>query len=990
MHKSPHFNTIGQIYHDFKVTKITDIDELHCQLIELVHIPSGAQVMHIANDDPENLFCLSFQTVPTTSNGVAHVLEHTVLCGSEKYPVKDPFFTMQRRSLNTFMNALTGADFTCYPASSQVPKDFYNLLEVYLDAVFHPNLNNLSFQQEGHRLEFANPDDPASLLEYKGIVFNEMKGAMSGPSTRLNEAISQALFPDLTYGINSGGDPKVIPTLTYQQLCDFHKLYYHPSHCLFFFYGNLPLENHLDFIASNVLTGIAQHPPLSPIPRQPRFKKPKRLALPYPIPPDDDINDKALIAFGWLTCNILEQQDLLALSILEIILMDTDASPLKRALLKSGFCKQASCYMDDEISEVPLIISLKGCNAEHAESLEKVIFATLHEIVRDGISLELVENAMHQLEFFRSEITGDHAPFGLSLFMRSALLKQHNGPSESGLKIHTLFDEVRRRNLENPQYFTDLIQKYILDNTHFVRITLIPDKELAAQEHAQELAVLAAIEKKLTPQQRQNIVKNAAELAEFQNKQENEDIEVLPKVTLSDVPHDSRTFSLTNEKVGNLEVFHHNCFTNEIVYADLIFSLPAIAEADLPYVRLLTTLMPQMGCGGRDYGKNLEYIQAHTGGLHATLAFHLQASDHTQFSPSLYIKGKALHRKVPSLFALFNDLATSIDFSDVSRLKEVIHKQHAAQQSHFAQNSLKYAINLSAIGLDEASRIANLWYGLEYYETIKELSQNFHQHESWLVEKLNFLKQQILGNDSPNLVISSDASMYDTLKGHGFYGLKDLATTRGKPWNSNYPMVPSRSQGRFIASPIAFTSKVFKTVSYTHPDSPALNIASYLFDNLTLHTRLREQGGAYGGGAVSTPMAGNFYFYSYRDPNIVSTLDAFEESIQLILKGKFDSSDIEEAKLEMVQALDSPVAPGSRADLAYGWKREGKTTEVRQAFRDRTLSLTRKDIIKAVERHVVSAFNEAATVVFGGKELLEKENAKLVAAGKKPLPLETV
>jgi len=208
MHKSPHFNTIGQIYHDFKVTKINDIHELHCQLIELVHLPTGAQVIHIANDDPENLFCLSFQTIPTTSNGVAHVLEHTVLCGSQKFPVKDPFFTMQRRSLNTFMNALTGADFTCYPASSQVPTDFYNLLDVYLDAVFHPNLNKLSFLQEGHRLEFANSTDPSSPLEYKGIVFNEMKGAMSGPSTRLNEAISQALFPDLTYGINSGGDPK--------------------------------------------------------------------------------------------------------------------------------------------------------------------------------------------------------------------------------------------------------------------------------------------------------------------------------------------------------------------------------------------------------------------------------------------------------------------------------------------------------------------------------------------------------------------------------------------------------------------------------------------------------------------------------------------------------------------------------------------------------------------------------------------------------------
>lgn len=982
--KSPHFNTVGQKYHHFIVTKISDIHELHCQLIELIHEPTGAKVMHLSNDDPENTFCLSFQTIPDTSNGVAHILEHTVLCGSKKFPVKDPFFAMQRRSLNTFMNALTGADFTCYPAASQVPGDFYNLLDVYLDAVFHPFLNELSFLQEGHRLEFSDPIDPATPLEFKGVVFNEMKGAMSNPSTRLNETLSKALFPNLTYGINSGGDPRNIPSLTYEELRKFHQKFYHPSRCLFFFYGNLPLEGHLDFIAKHVLDHVQPESPLSPLPLQPRFKEPQRLVKGYPISIDEDANDKTLIAFGWLTCHILEQQDLLALSILQIILMDTDASPVKMALLRSGLCKQASCYMDDEISEIPFIISLKGCNPENADTLETIIRTSIEELADQGIPLDLFENALHQLEFHRSEITGDHAPFGLSLFMRSALLKQHGGNPEDGLKIHSLFDAVRQRNLKDPHYLKGLLKKYLLNNPHFARVSLVPDKQLAAAELAEEKTVLDEIRKKLTAQQCLNIVRKAEELSTFQKKQEEENIDVLPKILLNDVPKASRVFDLAREKSGNLEIFHHNCFTNEIIYADLVFDLPAFNEEDLPYVRLYTTLMAQMGCNGRDYAQNLEYIQANTGGVGASLTMNLQATNHKLFSPSLYIRGKALHRKSANLFALLKDFTEGVNFNDIARLREVIHKQYTGLQSGLTQNALRYGINLAASGLDIASKIANLWYGLEYYWRIKDLSQDFHHKAEWLVEKLNAIQKKLLGSSHPHLIITADAAAYDEMKRHDFYGLKNRTIHPEAKWKGNYPLTPCPSQGRIIASPVAFTSKVLETVSYTHPDAPALNIAAHLLENLTLHTSLREQGGAYGGGAANNPMGGNFYFYSYRDPNIASTLTAFKLAVKDLLKGNFDVSDLEEAKLEMIQTLDTPIAPGSRGDLAYGWLREGKTLEVRQAFRNRILGLTKREVIKAVEAHILPQLDSAVTVVFASKELLEKENVKL----PHPLPIE--
>ncbi len=988
--KSARLNAVGQTYHDFQVTKAKDIPELQCRLLELTHLPTGAQVMQIANDDPENLFCLSFRTLPDSCNGVAHVLEHTVLCGSEKFPVKDPFFAMSRRSLNTFMNALTGADFTCYPAASQVPKDFYNVLEVYLDAVFHPNLKELSFLQEGHRLEFSMPDDPQSPLEHKGIVFNEMKGALSSANARLSEAINTALFPNLTYGFNAGGDPKVIPKLTYRELCSFYEQYYHPSRCLFFFYGNMPLEGHLDFIAKHALQGVKKVDAIPPLPLQPRFTQHKSLTVDYPISLEDDVEDKALISFGWLTCHILQQQDVLALSVLEIVLMGNDASPLKLAFLKSGLCKQASISMDVDISEVPVVITLRGCSAESAEPLEAVMRKTLEEIVQHGISLEVVENAIHQLEFARTEITGNHVPFGLSLFMRSALLKQHAGLPEDGLMIHSLFAQLRHRFLEDPHYLTDMIRKYFIDNSHFVRIVMRPDQELAAREVAEEQAELNKLRSRLAAGQVKQIGEKAAELVVFQKKQEEEDLEVLPKISLDDVPKFSRQFALTQESAGSLQVFHHSCFTNDIIYSNLIFDLPDLQQDELSLAQLFTVFLPQVGCGDRKYTENLDYIQAHTGGVGAFLALYLQAADSRDYKPTLCIYGKALRRKANKLFPLFHDMMRALDFTDLDRVKEILLKHYISLHSALNQNALKYAINLSASGLDVVSKIGNAWHGLEYYWTIKRLAEDVEAQIRPLAEKLQGFRERLLGLDHPHLTLTCNSATYDELKHHGFYGLQEMATHPFTPWQGQYPLKSAPNQGRIIASPIAFTGRVLKTVSYVDPDAPALTVAASLFENIVLHKRIREQGGAYGGGATCNALSGHFCFYSYRDPNISGTLAAFEEAARVIAAGQFEASDLEESKLEVIQSLDSPVAPGSRGDLAYSWLKEGKTQAIRQAFRNRLLALTPEDVVTAVKRHIIDASQVGPIVIFAGKELLDKENALLAAQRQPPFMMVSI
>lgn len=974
----------GDCYNGFTLNRVVELPEINCLLKEIEHNPTGTQVMYIQNDDPENVFCLSLRTIPDNSNGVAHILEHTVLCGSKKFPVKDPFFAMTRRSLNTFMNAFTGADFTCYPAASQIPKDFYNLLEVYLDAVFKPNLKELSFLQEGHRLEFEKMDDPTTPLEFKGIVYNEMKGALSSPDSRLHEALDHAIYPDITYGINSGGDPKNIPELTYQQLKEFHETYYHPSRCLFYFYGNLPIEGHLDFIQENILNDVSKKEPIAPLPKQPRFSAPKANETGYPFAEDEDPAQKAMIAMGWLTCDILNQEELLALSVICIVLLSTDASPLKHALLKSGLCKQVFAGISDENSEVPFTITLRGCDAENGEALEKLIFDQLREIVKTGLPENLVESAIHQIEFHRSEITGDSWPYGLSLFMRAGLLKQHGGLPESGLLVHSLCDSLLKKMKKDPQYLTSLTKRYFLDNPHFVRVVAKPDPSLTKAENEEERVLLEKIKSKLTSTKAEQIIEEAKTLEQFQKEQEGADLNILPKVTLDDVPKEARNYALSKETVGNLTTFHHDCFTNDILYTDLIFPLPYLSEEELPYLRLFTLLFTQLGCGGRSYTENLEYIQAYTGGVAACETLNVQVNDSNHLDPYLVIQGKALHRNKKKLFQLLIDLVTSVDFTNLTRIKEVLTKQLTGIQSTLNQNALRYAMSLASSGMGPASRINQALGGLEYYHFLETLISNFDSQSAQLVQKLQELQNRLLCLEGAHLVLSCDQKQYNDLRQNNFYGLAELAQKPYKLWSNHFTLPVIEPQGRIIASPVAFSCKVMKSLPYIHPETAAISAAAKLFDNLSLHPLIREQGGAYGGGATNNATLANFTFYAYRDPNIFSSFSAFETALEKVVQKDFTASDLEEAKLEIIQGLDSPMSPGSRGYVAYSWLRNGKTHTVRQAYRDHLLALTPEMVAKAVHSELKPQFDQGVSVVFTGKELLEEEN-KLFKLKNKPI-----
>ncbi len=947
-------DAVGQAYKDYRITKYLPLDELQSTLIELVHEPSGARIMQIANDDPENLFCLSFQTLPYNSNGIAHILEHTVLCGSEKFPVKDPFFAMTRRSLNTYMNALTGQDFTCYPASSQVEKDFYNLLEVYLDSVFHPQLKVFSFLQEGHRLEFSGKN-----LEIQGVVYNEMKGAMSSLDSRLWEALAKRLIPDLPYAHNSGGNPKEIPTLTYQELVDFHREFYHPSRCLFFFYGHLPLVKHLDFIEEE-LSKVKKMSPLPPLPKQRRFEEPVLTEDVFPVAAGEEV--KPLITFAWLTAPISNQGEILALEVLQTILTDTDASPLTLALLKSGLCTQVDSSLDVEMSEVPWIITCKGTEVKHAEELQKILFDTLRGVL---FKEEEIEAALHQLEFERTEIGGEGVPFGLTLFMRSALIKQHGSEPENALLINSLFTELRDH-LKNPYYLPNLLQKYVIDNPHFVRLIMKPDPNLAKKELEEEQKRVEKIQAGLTQKEKQEILDQSAKLKKYQEKVEQQWLDCLPKVTLKDIPSQIRDYPLIRKE----NIFYHTCFTNQILYADLIFELPELSEEELTLASFFAQILPELGCGGRSYEENLAYQQRYIGGFDATLALHVTHADPDLCKPTFAMRGKALYRNVNQLFTLFSDFASRLDLDDEERIQEWLSQHATEQKEKLARAAMSFAIQSSLVGLSIPSFVHEKWHGISYYQSVIAWEKNFSKE---FTARLKKIARKLLGLKNYHIVLACDESQAQKLD---LTQLK-LPNQSYQPWTGKYSLPKPKPQVRFIAAPVAFTALGMRTVSYRSPYSPFLFIAAELMKNLVLHKEIREKGGAYGGGANYTPSTGNFHFYAYRDPHLQSSIDIFYKAVETF--GSFNERELEEAKLGVLQMLDAPVPPGNRAMVAYSWWRAGRTKSLREEFRETVIQASKQEVIEAVQKELLG--KEGVLASFLGKELFAKEEKEL----KKPL-----
>ena len=990
--RNPDILKNSKIY-GYVVNNIAKLDEKNAFFYELEHLDTGAKHIHISSDDKENTFGVAFKTVPSDSTGVAHILEHTALCGSEKFPVRDPFFSMLKRSLSTFMNAFTASDWTMYPFSTQNKKDFYNLADVYLDSAFFPRIDELSFKQEGYRIEIEDhlTDTPsnhqtASGLVYKGVVYNEMKGAMSSPDQVMVRSLLNAMYPDTTYKNNSGGDPSRIPDLTYDQLKDFHTRHYHPSNAFFYTYGDLPLKNHLLYISKKILAKFEKIDPQTTVYPQPRWSSPKTFTYNYPIAPNEPDEKKSQACVAWLLADIKDSFEVFALTILEQILLGNSASPLRKALIDSGLGTTLSdgTGLDCDNRDTMFVAGLKDIKVSDTSEIESIISDVLLKLVTERIDPKIIESAIHQIEFSRKEVTNSPYPYGIKLLLSFAGAWFHGGDPEKILRIDVHLKQIRGEMVKGA-FFENLIQKYFLSNTHKAVFTLVPDKMMAQKEQERVEAKLTEIKKHLKPNELEKIIHDAGELKKRQEQKEN--VSCLPTLELEEIPPSVHMIKNAEDFTHGSGIFYRQP-TAGIFYFSLAAGTGVLDKRLIKLVPLFCRTFPRVGTADHDYMQMAQRIDRHTGGI------GLGASARTGFDKTgdcisyISFNGKCLERNQIKMFDIIDELLCKITFSDLVRLKNILLEYRAGLESMIIHNGHALAISLASRNFSYTCALNELWNGVHQLKTIKNLTDNLTDDKlKTLSDDLMLIAQKVFMRNNIRLAMIgeqetlSDSTVFaesinnflkkDEASGDFFYnnpgkfnlfedGQKDKTLREG--WTTS--------------SSVSFVAKSFQTVRLEHKDAPAMAVISKMLRSLYLHREIREKGGAYGGFSIYNSEDGIFSFGSYRDPHIVATLQAYDNASDFIKTGNYTDEDIKEAILQICSEIDKPDPPGPAARKAFARKIAFLTDDKRIFFKKQLLDITRKKVLTAAEKYFTDD-NNSAVAVISNEEKLNEANEKL-------------
>ncbi len=941
----------------FEHLRSAHVGSLDIELHEFRHPATGAMHYHIAADNPENVFLVGLRTVPEDSTGVAHILEHTVLCGSERYPVRDPFFMMIRRSLNTFMNAFTSSDWTAYPFATQNRKDYFNLLDVYLDAVFFSRLDELDFMQEGHRVEFDKADDPATDLVYKGVVFNEMKGAMSSPTSLLWQTLSKHLFADNTYHYNSGGDPEVIPELTWRQLREFYDTHYHPSNAVFMTYGDLEPAELQERFQERVLSRfealdrtIAVKPAL-------RYHAPVRVEEAYAVS-DEDLEGKTHVVVGWLLGESVNLDERLRAHLLSSVLLDNSASPLMHALEKSDLGSSPSplCGLEDGSLEMVFVCGMEGSERERAEDVEAMIVSTLERVVADGVPPERIESVLHQLELSQREIRGDGMPFGLQLVLSGLSTAMQRGDTLAAIDLDPALERLRKDAAE-PDFVQRLVRELLLDNPHRVTLTLRPDPKVSERRNAAEKARLRRLQGSLDDGAKATIVERAAALAERQAAED--DPEILPKVTREDVPETLHVPEASEATIAGRPAALYAAGTNGLVYEHVAVRVPELEPELLELMPLYTGFLNELGSGGRDYLETQVRLAAVTGGISAYTLKRGSIDDEQDVDSWLLLRGKALLRNADALAELMHDSLASVRFDEHERMRELVAQSRAAREQSVTGSGHVLAMMAAASGMSPVGRLSHRLNGLEGIRSLKALDDSFGEGDTVsaelreFAERLATLHERLQGAPRRFMAVAEQAEL-DTVRAGLDARFADMPVDEGIRPLTLAPVRERAGQVWVANTEINFCARAYPTVPSAHEDAAALAVLGPFMRNGFLHRAIRETGGAYGGGASQDAETASFRFYSYRDPRTAETLADFERSIEWLTNDKHDARELDEAVLNVVSGIDKPGSPAGEARNAWQAELFGRTAERRREFRRRILEVSLDDLKRVGETYLAN------------------------------------
>ena len=942
--------TISQTVHPaFQLVRQHHVEALDILVSEYKHKVTGAVHFHLASNNDENVFLVAFRTQPMDSKGEAHILEHTALCGSKKFPVRDPFFLMIRRSLNTFMNAFTAADWTAYPFATQNKKDFQNLLEVYLDAAFAANLNPLDFAQEGIRIELEN-GEPV----YKGVVFNEMKGAMSSPSDQLYHQLAHHLFPETTYHYNSGGDPKDIPDLTYQELVNFYQSHYHPSNAVFMTFGNETAYNLQEQFETLALSKFEQGETLY-------SKSERRLTAPVTVTESyavdaEDLADKTYHILSWLLPESSDIKLRLGMRLVEGILLEDSSSALRHYLETCGYAQSTGPIMgvDDSNFEMTFYCGVQGSNPEHAEAFKNGVFSILEQVASAPVNADMVEAILHQIELHQREINGDGTPYGLSLILNGLGSAIHHSDPVHVWDVDTAIEQVKEE-LKDPMWISNLIQTHLIDNPHRVQMTLVPDAQKSAKEAEAEKARLAAIGEQLTEEQKAEIIAQTEALKVRQDTPD--DLNLLPKVGLEDVPAELQIVQgQLREVISNgldtpLNLYHAG--TNGIYYQQVIVKIPQdIVQS--PYFNLLSILMGEVGAGEYDYLELQQLQTAVSGGLGMGASLRSKVDDKNQITAWLTLTTKSLVNNVEAI-RLLKLAFEQLRFDEKDRIIELLQQRKTRWQSRVSGSGHSYAMQIAGRNHSALAKRDYNNTGLGALNWLTELTAKIEKDDAAyndLIAELELIHNRLLKAPKQFLLVCEEQQSERLVEEVQTVWDKLAVANIDRELKVVEPVQSSSDEAWLIQANVQFCSSAYEAVEVSHPDAAPLMVLAAYLRNGFLHSAIREKGGAYGGGASYDGNACSFRFYSYRDPRLAETFQDFEASIEWLLTAPQQEHQLEEAILGLIASMDKPGSPAGEAITACYSLLHKRTPAFRKLLRERLLAVTLEDLKRVAEVYV--------------------------------------
>ncbi|XP_022921202.1 presequence protease, mitochondrial [Onthophagus taurus] len=909
---------VGTRAYGFEVKDLQNITEFNITALRLMHLKTQSEYLHLYRNDNNNVFSICFRTTPMDSSGLPHILEHTVLCGSKLYPVRDPFFKMLNRSLATFMNAMTGSDYTLYPFSTQNFQDFCNLQKIYLDAVFRPNLSYLDFLQEGWRLENVNPEDPKTDLIIKGIVYNEMKGAFSENERILEQKVQNLILPDHTYGYVSGGDPLKIPSLTWEDLKNFHKKSYHPSNARFYSYGNFPLSPTLKYLDETYLSSYEyQNPSESLVPSQKRWDGLKKVHSEGRYDNLGDVFEKQnALTISLVMTDVTNVYEVFLLSFLTELLIKGPNAPFYKSMIEpnisGGFIPCTG--LDTQPRDSIFTIGLQGLKVDDFETVQELFEKTINDVIANGFESKHIESVLHRYEI---SVKHEMSSFGLNLLFGLIPTWNHGGDIISCLRVNNLLDRLRSDLKNDSKFLQNTVEKYFKKNNHKLILTMSPDKEYESKLLQQENELIKSKVATLTDEIKQSIYDKGLLLLKEQSAEQNK--ELLPTLTMQDINNDVEHVQTEKIKIGPVPTQINKVNSNGITYFRGIINTSQLTPEQHMLLPLFCYIITKMGTKTMNYREFDNLVMTKTTGLNISVHFAESLYQLHVYEPGILLSSYCLDHNVDAMWDLWTEIFNLTEFKDVKRFETLTHLYMTSMTQGVAESGHLYAMQSAAGLVSGAAYQKDLLTGLQHISYMRTLMKT-RRYESILTELAQIAKLLFDKNNlrcSLNLLESSQATIVGSyekfitkLPGNRFGVPNETTFNTGKVWA---PTDAINCHHHVINVPIHFCSKGILTTPYTNADYAKLRVLGRLLSARYLHPELREKRGAYGSGARINS-DGVFTFYSYRDPNHLATLDIFDKSYSWLHSdlSKVTNQDILEAKLGVFQAVDAPLTPSNK------------------------------------------------------------------------------